>query len=274
MPQEQFIDLHMHSTFSDGVLSPKELVEMAGRKKLVAISLADHDSLDGYSELYPAAEAAGIEVFPGVELSCEHAGNDVHVLAYGVDLEDDAFLSLLSRFRSARLERGIQIVEKLSDCGIDIRIEDVLAKAKGGALGRPHIAEVLMEQGHVSEFGEAFAKYIGEDCPAYVEKYKLEPADAVVHIHHAGGLAFVAHPGYYLEKQDTFDVLIDSGFDGIEVYHPHHNASVVERLAAVAKEKDLLMSGGSDFHGFAGRDNMGEPSVPYEVLARIKERLA
>jgi predicted metal-dependent phosphoesterase TrpH len=150
----------------------------------------------------------------------------------------------------------------------------ILARAGDGALGRPHIAEALVEGGHAGDFPEAFAKYIGEDCPAYVEKYKITPADAVEHIHLAGGLAFVAHPGYYLEDMDAFAELLSQGFDGIEVLHPHHRNGVVETLQGVADERGLLVSGGSDFHGFAGRDNMGLPKVPYELLADIKERLA
>ncbi len=274
MQPEKYIDLHMHSTFSDGVMTPRELVETAGRKGLSAISLSDHDSLDGFPELSAAAAEAGLEVISGVEMSCEHNGRDLHVLAYGVSVEDDNLQRLLRLFCEVREERGIRIVEKLAGIGVEIDMKDVLAKAGDGALGRPHIAEVLLEKGHVSEFGEAFVKYIGEDCPAYVGKYKMSPGDAVMNIHKAGGLAFVAHPGYYLEDPAVFDDILDEGFDGIEVHHPHHNGNTVKHLLNIATRRELLVSGGSDFHGFAGRDNMGEPRVSYNLLTLIKERIA
>jgi predicted metal-dependent phosphoesterase TrpH len=190
-----------------------------------------------------------------------------------MDPGDDGFQGMLGEFRAVRKERGIRIVEKLGELGVDIDINVVLAKAGDGALGRPHIAEAIIEGGHASDFGEVFAKYIGEDCPAYVEKYKMGPRDAVTHIHRAGGLAFVAHPGYYLEDESTFDEILDEGFDGIEVHHPQHKSNVVNRLLAIAQRRRLLVSGGSDFHGFAGRANMGDPKVSYELLQRIRERL-
>lgn len=274
MQQDKWIDLHMHSTFSDGIHSPAALVDIAVRKELSAIALADHDSLDGFRELEAAAGRVGVEVITGVELSSEHNGRDLHILGYGVSPDDASLLGMLRKFRDTRERRGIMIVEKLREFGIELDMDAILAKAGDGALGRPHIAEALVEGGHASDFPDAFAKYIGEDCPAYVEKYKITPADAVTHIHGAGGLAFVAHPGYYLEDLDAFGELLDQGFDGIEVHHPHHRNGVVEKLLEIATRRGFLVSGGSDFHGFAGRDNMGVPRVPYVLLERIKERLA
>ena len=150
----------------------------------------------------------------------------------------------------------------------------VMAKAGNGALGRPHIAEALIEAGYVQDHAQAFARYIGEGCAAYVEKYKMQPAQAVASIHAADGLAFVAHPGYYMEDYPAFLRLLDEGFDGVEVYHPYHIPPVTARLLALAGERGLLISGGSDFHGFAGRDNMGEPTVPYALFERIQETVA
>jgi len=267
------IDLHMHSNYSDGVHAPAALVDMAKDKNLVAIALADHDSLGGFAELAAAAARAGLEVISAVELSCEHAERDLHVLGYGVDPDAAGLQGMLSKFRETRERRGELIVEKLSALGVRLDIQKVLARSGKRALGRPHIAEALVEGGHVKDFREAFARYLGEDAPAYVPKYKMSPADAVAHIHGARGLAFVAHPGYYLENTASFHALLYEGFDGIEVLHPHHGESAVERLREIASARGLLVSGGSDFHGFAGRDNMGDPPVPYEMLARIKERL-
>jgi hypothetical protein len=274
MQQDKWIDLHMHSTFSDGIHPPAQLVEIAVRKGLSAIALADHDSLDGFRQLEAAASAAGIEVITAVELSSEHNGRDLHILGYGVDPDDASLLDMLKQFCDTRERRGVMIVEKLKEQGIVLDMDAILAKAGDGALGRPHIAEALVEGGHASDFPEAFARYIGEDCPAYVEKYKITPAGAVEHIHGAGGLAFVAHPGYYLDDTAAFEDLLGQGFDGIEVLHPHHRNGVAGRLQDIATARGMLISGGSDFHGFAGRDNMGIPRVPYRLLERIKERLA
>lgn len=273
MPEQKYIDLHMHSTFSDGIHPPEKLVEIAVRKELAAIALADHDSLSGFRQLEAAATEAGVEVITGVELSSEHNGRDLHILGYGVDPHDEELLAMLKTFRDTRERRGVMIVEKLGEMGIHLDIDAILAKAGKAALGRPHIAEALVEGGHASDFAEVFAKYIGEDCPAYVEKYKITPGGAVEHIHGAGGLAFVAHPGYYLEDRSAFDELLDQGFDGVEVLHPYHRNGVVDELQSIADKRGLLTSGGSDFHGFAGRDNMGEPRVPYRLLEKIRERL-
>lgn len=274
MSAEKLVDLHMHSTFSDGVHSPTALVDIAVNKKLAAISLSDHDSLNGFDELSSAASTRGVEVISGVELSCEYLGRDLHILGYGVATSDGPLQDLLKQFRKTREERGIGIIAKLRELDIHIEEEVVLAKAGDGALGRPHIAEALLEGGHVSDFSEAFDKYIGEDGPAYVDKYKMAPNEAVKHIHAAGGVALVAHPGFYLEDKESFLKLLDEGFDGIEVHHPHHNRTTIARLLEIAEERSLLVSGGSDFHGFAGRDNMGAPPVRYELLARIKSRIA
>jgi predicted metal-dependent phosphoesterase TrpH len=268
------IDLHMHSHFSDGVHSPSVLVDLAMWKGISAIALCDHDSLDGFGELEAAARAVGVEVMSGVELSCEYGGRDLHVLGYGMDAGHEPLRQLLRQFRQARERRGVLIVEKLAEQGVRIDMASVLAKAGNGALGRPHIAEALREAGHVTDHAQAFARYLGEGCPAYVPKYKMLPAEAVASIHAAGGLAFVAHPGYYIDDYDAFLRLLDEGFDGIEVFHPYHIPPVTARLLALARDRGLLISGGSDFHGIAGRDNLGEPPVSYAVFERIQEALA
>jgi len=268
------IDLHMHSTFSDGFKSPTTLVEMAAAKKLVAISLTDHDSVDGLPEAIRAGKENGVEVVAGVELSCEFRGRDLHVLGYGVDPNDDAFRGALDKFCETRHKRGIKIVEKLNALGINIEPAEVLAKAGEGALGRPHIAAVLVDKGVVSRTGEAFDKYIAEGGPAYVPKYKMSPPEAIGYIQAAGGLAFIAHPGVFLENESELFDLIREGFDGVEVYHPTHSASRSRELKRIAEEKGLLISGGSDYHGFEGRDTvMGTLDIPYEIWSNIRDRL-
>ena len=270
--EDRRIDLHMHSNYSDGVHAPAALVDLAKWKGISAIALSDHDSLDGYGELEHAAKQVGIEVLTGVELSCEYAQHDLHVLGYGVDPGNAALQESLREFRASRERRGIRIVELLRESGVNLDVQKVLAKAGGGALGRPHIAEALLEAGYVADHGEAFARFIGEGCPAYVDKQKMTPREAVANIHAAHGLAFVAHPGHYLDGDDLAG-LLDHGFDGIEVFHPYHRPMVVEKLLGIARDHGLLISGGSDFHGFAGRDNLGEPPVSYSLLERIRESL-
>ena len=273
MSEGKWVDLHMHSSFSDGVRTPSELVALARGRGLAAIGLTDHDCLGGIAEMMRAAAQAGLEALPGVELSCEHRGRDLHILGYGVKAEDAAFRELLTRFRNAREERGLKIIAKLADMGIHLDSARVLAKATNGVLGRPHIAEELIDGRYAKDFAEAFEKYIGEDCPAYVKKYKMTPGEAVAAIRASGGLAFVAHPGFYLDDIDAFHELLEGGFDGIEVLHPKHDAETRERLRRIAQERGMLMSGGSDYHGFVGRDIPGEPKVPYAFYIQIRERL-
>jgi hypothetical protein len=263
----------MHSTYSDGHLTPGELVNLAAGCKLAAVALADHDCLDGVPGYRDAAAQAGIESITAVELSCIHRGRDLHILGYGVDVGDETLQEMLKRFCDTRKNRGLMIVEKLAGMGVHLDAEKILDNAGDGALGRPHIAEALVEGGYAKDFNEVFGKFIGEDCPAYVEKYKMSPEEAIRYIRGASGLAFVAHPGFYLDDMGRFNELLEEAFDGIEVYHSQHTPETAQRLVSIARERGLLMSGGSDFHGFEGRDSLGEPRVPYEFFARIKERL-
>ena len=273
MQQPKLVDLHMHSTYSDGQLEPAALIDLAVRKGLAAVALADHDCLDGVPEYEEAAEIVGLETVSALELSCIHRGRDLHILGYGVDVEDAPLREMLRRFCETRENRGLKIVEKLGAMGIELDAQEILDTSGAGALGRPHIAEALIKGGYARDFNEVFRKYIGEDCPAYVEKYKMSPADAVSCIHDAGGLAFVAHPGFYLEDMEGFNELLEEDFNGIEVYHSQHTPETAARLAEIAEDRGLLKSGGSDFHGFAGRDSLGEPHVPYEFFSRIREQM-
>lgn len=268
------VDLHLHSKFSDGLNTPAELVEMAVVKNLAAISLTDHDCVDGVNEAVEAGRLRNVEVLSGVELSCEFRGRDLHILGYGVDPGHAGFQDMLKRFRETRHRRGIRIIEKLAALGVAIDAEEVLKKSGKGALGRPHIAAVLVEKGVVSNASQAFEKYIAEGGPAYVPKYKMTPAEAIRHIRAAGGLAFMAHPGIFLENMEELDALMEEGFDGIEIYHPKHDAVTVRRLKAIAERDGLLVSGGSDYHGFPTRDlPIGALDIPYDVVMRIKGRL-
>lgn len=268
------IDLHTHSHRSDGLLSPSAVVELALENGVGAISLTDHDCVDGIPEAMDAGKKCGVEVLSGVELSSEFRGRDLHVLGYGVDPVHAEFQVILAKFRETRYKRGLKIIEKLNALGMAVEPAEVLAKAGKGALGRPHIAAVLVEKGYVSRTNEAFDKYIADGGPAYVPKYKMSPRQAIQYIHLAGGLAFIAHPGTFIEGIGELDELLAEGFDGIEVFHPANNGDLTSELGRIASDRNLLVSGGSDFHGFKGRDvPIGAMDVPYDVLERIKTRL-
>ncbi len=269
------IDLHVHSTYSDGVHTPSALVELADDRGVVVLGIADHDCVDGVQEAVEAARGRGMEIVSGVELSSEFLGRDLHILGYGFDPLDEALKEMLQRFRDTRHKRGIKIVENLLAMGVELDPADVLAKNANGSLGRPHIAELLVEKGYVFSHAEAFAKYLGENSPAYVKKHKLSPAQAIGFLHAAGGVAFIAHPANYLEDESHIHELISYGFDGIETIHPNHGPEDVMRLTTIAEKYGLLMSGGTDFHGFSGKNvPIGELDIPPAQWKKLKERLA
>ncbi len=266
------IDLHVHSTYSDGIYAPSALVELAVGRGVSALSLADHDCVDGIEEARNAARDTGIAIISGVELSSEFQQKDLHILGYAFDENNDELKSMLERFRDTRHKRGLKIIENLKKMGVELDPREVLAKSADGALGRPHIAETLIENGFVSNHSEAFAKFLGEQSPAYVKKHKLSPQDAIKRIHQAGGLAFIAHPGNLLDNgiQD----LMPFGFDGIEVVHPNHSNSDTEKLKSLADKYGLLMSGGTDYHGFSGRDiQIGELELPQALWEPLRKEL-
>jgi predicted metal-dependent phosphoesterase TrpH len=268
------IDLHVHSAYSDGVYSPAKLVEMAAKNGLSAISLTDHDSLEGIEECILAAEQNGLEAISGVELSAEVDGRDFHVLGYGINPKNEKLQNMLQQFRDTRVNRGHKILEKLNALGIALDAGQVVASSPNGALGRPHIAKALFENGFVKTYQQAFDKFLADGGPAYVKKFKLDPAEAVAYIHAAGGLAFIAHPGTFVNNMSELVELLAMDFDGVEVAHPNHSNSQRAEFEKIAHEYDMLTSGGSDYHGFTGKDTpIGVPEVPYLYFEKIKQRL-
>lgn len=269
---EKRADLHIHSTFSDGTLSPEEIVELAAEAGLAAISVTDHDNVAGVERAEVAARRHGLEVIPGVELSAIEIGTDVHVLGYFVDVGFKSLTEHLELFRDARRIRAQKMVEKLKDLGLEVSIEAVLAKAGPAAVGRPHVAEALVDEGLILSYEEAFRRYIGFDGPAYVPKYEISPARAVDLIHAAGGLAIIAHPGVYL-RDDIMRSIIAAGIDGIETVHPKHTAEATSRLRAMVKELGLVETGGSDYHGDnRGNTPFGDGTIPYDWVEILRER--
>jgi 3',5'-nucleoside bisphosphate phosphatase len=269
--EEGWADLHVHTSFSDGLLSPAEMVGLARAEGLRAVGIADHDTLDGIGEAEAAAATSGIEVVPGVELSSQYNGKDVHIIGYYCDPASVELADILRLFRDERFKRAERIVRNLNRRGLDIRIEEVEERSRGRCIGRPHIAEVLMDKGYVDTIQAAFNKYIGYGSDAYEDKYKLPPEEAIRLITGARGLSFLAHPGAAI-SETVIANFVKSGLDGIEVVHPFLPPARRTMLHAAAVKLGLLMSGGSDCHG--GRDGhflVGRHRVPYGYLRRIRE---
>lgn len=268
---EPYVDLHMHSTRSDGSFSPRGVVQHAASLGIRAISLTDHDTVAGVAEAQEAGAEFGVEVIAGTELSAQVGNKEVHILGYFVDPNNSDLLGCLKQFRDARIDRAEKMVGKLNKMGVPVRLSQVLAKAGNASVGRPHVADVLVEEGFVFSPDEAFHKYLGYSKPAYQPKFALTPAEAIGVIHAAGGLASVAHPVLYAQDS-LLPGLIAQGVDGIEVMHVKHNASAVARYSALAEKHGLLKTGGSDCHGDGrGQAVMGCVKVPCDFLDGLKQ---
>lgn len=267
------LDLHTHTTASDGQLSPAELVVLAQKIGIKTLGITDHDTTDGVE---PAQAAAGdtMEIIPGVELSAEDEAGDVHTLGYFLDIHNSVFQDKLERFRAGRYYRGQEIVKKLDALGLHLewsRIEEI---ADGGSIGRPHIARAMLEAGHVKSIQDAFDKYIDNNGVAYVARTRLTPEEAVEMIHEAGGVAVLAHPGLLDDYETMIERLVPAGLDGVEVVYPKHNTEVQVRTRLLADRHNLIITGGSDFHGLnmPGKAMIGSVNPPPESVAALRER--
>ncbi len=268
------IDLHIHSTYSDGLLSPQEIVDFAQRAGVSAIAITDHDDLSAYSEAAAAGGRLGLEVIPGIELSAIHDGFETHILGYLYDVTNARLLDFTAHMRLNRVDRAREIVQRLRRLGMPISFEMVQMRAGHGALGRPHIADIMVEEGYVFSFNEAFQKFLGENKPGYVPKMKITADEAIAMIHDSGGLAFLAHPGTGTEIT-AIDALIEMGLDGLETMHPRHAPEMVDYYREQARRNGLLETGGSDCHGARrGEMMIGTQSVPYDFLEEMRTHLA
>lgn len=264
-------DLHIHTTCSDGLLSPEQVVEMAHNLGLAAIAIADHDAVGGIEVAKEAGEGLKVEVIPSVELSCLIGDIDVHILAYFIDYKNPELLIFLEKVQKKRIERAEKIIGKLSDQGVEIKVDRVLELAGDGSVGRPHIAQVLIEAGYVNNFNEAFMKFIGYHCPAYVPKMEISLAEGIKLITRYHGIPILAHPGTYDFGKVLYPA-IENGIKGIEVWHPEHNPWTVQFLLELARKNNLLITGGSDCHGGRkGRLFLGEIRLPYHYLQVLKQ---
>jgi predicted metal-dependent phosphoesterase TrpH len=265
-------DLHMHSRASDGEWSPAKLVAAARREGLSAIALTDHDTISGLPEAEAAGQRHGIAVLAGVELST-WMGFDLHILAYGFDPEDPGLSRLLGGSAKGRRARAERIVERLNELGFALRMEDVLAEAGEGVVGRPHVARALVASGQLGSVREAFDVYLGDGKPACIDKARIEPARAIEVVHAAGGVAVCAHPGTY-GGPELLDPLVDAGLDGVEVLHSLHGSNSVQSFGGFADRRGLAKTGGSDFHGPRSHGlGVGSVAIPREWLQDLEERI-
>ena len=262
-------DLHTHSNFSDGILTPTALVDLAVSRGVEVMALTDHDSIEGIPEAVQAASRhPGFTLIPGVEMSTDIPGAEVHVLGYFVDPNDALLQEELAELRNSRRERGRRMVEKLRDLGIDIRWERVQAIAGGGAVGRPHVAQALLETGRISSLPEAFERYIGRSGPAYVERTKMTPVETVAFLHQRGALPVLAHPREMPELEGLLPTLKEAGLVGLEVYYQDYDEANMQRLLAIARSHDLIPTGGSDYHALGGEHERppGDIPLPEEAI--------
>ena len=269
----RFVDLHAHSTASDGSRAPADVVAAARAAGLAAIALTDHDTMAGVSEAIQAGQALGVRVVPGVELSAMEGEREVHVL--GLHIEHvEPIEDTLTVLRDRRVIRAQEMVQKLNELGIPVTFDAVLAQAGTGAIGRPHLARVLINEGWARDSRDAFDRYLGAGKPAFVPKHRLTVGDAIDLIHTGGGLAVLAHPGSE-GRRDAVQRYVALGLDGLEVRHPGHNSEDTARLGALVEFFGLVPSGGSDWHGASdGLRTLGVMRVPAEWLQRQDARVA
>ena len=265
----KFADLHLHTQFSDGTFTPQELVLYAQKGGLSCIALTDHDTVEGCAPTAVACAAVRMEFIPGAELTAEHADTEVHVLGYFLDTKNRALLQKIARFQSVRQNRIREMVAALNQLGIPLQEESVFALANCQSPGRPHVARALVKEKLIGSLDEAFEKYLKKGRPAWVPKTKMSALEGMELIHQAGGLAVMAHPG--LNRTDEIiPGLVAAGLDGIECFHTKHSTVMSERYLEIAEKYHLLVTGGSDCHGFSKKQPLiGTVRLPYEHVEEL-----
>jgi 3',5'-nucleoside bisphosphate phosphatase len=269
------VDLHTHTTASDGTYTPTELVEEAVRRGLRVLAVTDHDSVEAVEPARVAAQAHPLlQIVAGIEINTDATGGETHVLGYFVDDGAEWFRSLLAEFRAERAQRIHRIVERLGALGLAIDPAEVFALVREGSAGRPHVAQVMVQRGYVATVREAFDRYLRSGGPAHVSHRKLAPRDACGVIRKAGGVAVLAHPGFQENSEAMARELAGERLlDGIECYYLEHTPEQTRRFLALCRDLDLVATGGSDFHGPAVRAaTLGQPPVPWEAWEALKRR--
>lgn len=263
----EYADLHIHTYFSDGTFSPAQIITLAKKSGLHCISITDHDSIDAYLSLAPGEE---IEIIPGIELTADINNIEVHILGYFIDYQQSWFREKLKVICQVRIQRMKEMCKKLSSLGLPLKADEVLEFAGNHSVGRLHLARLMLQKGFVSSLQEAFNKFIGEGCPAYISKFRLSPAEAIELILKAKGLAVLAHP-YSLSNQNLIPEFVKAGLRGIEAIYPEHSPKQIEHYSELAKKYGLLVTGGSDCHGQAKPEvKMGMIKLPYQLVEKLK----
>ncbi|MFC1559611.1 PHP domain-containing protein [Candidatus Margulisiibacteriota bacterium] len=266
-------DLHIHTNFSDGLLSPEEVVREAKKAGLTVIAISDHDTVDGVEPaIAEAKKIGGIEVIPAVEFSTDVPGTEIHILGYFIDHRSDEFRELLKKIQEDRTNRVHKIVNKLKKVKVDLDLDRVLELAGEGSAGRPHVARALIEAGYVKTIGEAFMKYLGVNGPAYIPHFKLTPVQVIETINKNGGVPVLGHPAVS-RKDDMIKDFVSAGLKGIEIYYGKHSDADIKRYLEIAKKFGLLATGGSDFHGegMMRYVYLGVVKLPDEYVEALKK---
>ena len=275
-----YVDLHLHTTASDGVRSPSNLVNYANEKGLQAIAITDHDTIEGLEEAMAEGERIGFEVIPGIEISAEYSPGSMHLLGYFLDIHHPLLNERLAYLQKARAERNPKIVEELNRLGIKVTYEDVIKASGGGQVGRPHFAQVLLERGYVRSIQEAFERFLKKGAPAYHEKFRFKAEEAIRFIKEASGVAVIGHPNTLgANGMSVLDALLSQlvkeGLKGIEVYYPEHSPAEVATYKLLAEKYGLVMTGGTDYHGIEGNGlevgvGRGNMKLPYSIVEALK----
>lgn len=265
------IDLHIHTIYSDGTWTPYQVVLRAKKLNLAAISITDHDSVAGLKEAIAAGEKLGVEIVPGVEMSTDVGEDEIHILGYYLDWEEEEFLAKLEKFQAARAERNRKLLKRLKELGMDINHRELKGLAGRGVISRLHIARLMVRKGYVSSIGDAFEKWLNPGKPAYVKRMNVSPFQTIQLILKAGGVPVFAHP-FLSKRDDLIPRLVEAGLKGIEVYHSAHDSRATQHYQKIAQRYELLITGGSDCHGEA-KDKvlMGTVKVPVSVLRVLKK---
>ena len=271
------IDLHMHSTFSDGTLTPTQLVERAKKNNIEVMAITDHDNIDGLEEGRKEAEKKEIIFVNGIEVSANFLDKDIHILGYFLNLEDKEFLDWLKNLQGKRHNRTLKILKKLSTLGIEISLDEVKEEALGNVIGRPHIAKMIIKKGFASTMDEVFDRYLGDGKPAYIPKVGVDMVEVVKKLKANEAIVILAHPHLISHSDDTvvniIDMLVENKLDGLELYYPNIDPKKRKKLLKIAKTRGLLLTGGSDFHGLnrPGID-IGSGNIPKKVYQNMVDR--
>lgn len=271
MSRRKRADLHIHTTASDGTLSPQEVVRFAAQTELGGLAITDHDSVDGVTPGLEEGAKLGVIVVPAVEINTDYGKDEIHILGYYIDHESDGLRTVLENQRRERVERGRRMVEKLNSLGVKVSIDRVLEIAGKGAVGRPHVARAIVEAGYASSMGEAFGRYLIRGAAAYVSRHKLTPQQAIEIIVDAGGAPVLAHPGIN-RTEELIPELAAAGLKGLEVYHTEHSPIQADHFLRVASRYNLVPTGGSDSHGPNNMKtvNIGSVTVDISIVQRLK----